>query len=495
MHLYGTPISLGYALVVALALLMALAFECANGFHDTANAVATVIYTNCMRPVAAGVWSGVGNLVGVLVSSGIVGFGVIELLPPDLVPTVSPAANAALVFAVLVPALAWNLGTWYLGLPVSSSHTLIGSLLGVGLANAFLSKQSLAQSVNYSQALSAGAALLVSPVLGLVCAAGLLLLARAAIRDKRIHTPTGDKAPPLWIRSLLLLSSLWVSFSHGSQDGGKGIGLILLILAGILPGAFAINMAVQPQETAGLARDARITSAVVGRHAGWTSAPVDRRAATQELQKYLAPGRHASSGAIYSALSSKISEITEALSGKKGLESLSMPKRVQLRGSIYLASSTINKLIEDKSVTDPAEVATLRAYQKRVAALTRFIPAWVKIAVALALGLGTMTGWRRIAVTVGEKIGRSPLTPAQATSAELVTAGTIAAANSFGIPASTTHVLSSAVAGSMLADRAGLQLQTVGKILWAWVLTIPATVLVSGLLYAMGEGLVRAAGL
>ena len=244
MELFGQTISMGAGAFLLLALAMALSFEFVNGFHDTANAVATVIYTNSLKAWMAVIWSGCWNLIGVLQSSGSVAFGVLALLPVELVLNVGSGAGFAMVFALLISAMVWNLGTWYLGLPASSSHTLIGAIMGVGLANSWMSgNHGFGEGVNWSKATEVASSLLLSPILGFGCAALLLLLSRALVKRKDLYMPPAhDEPPPLWIRGLLILTCTGVSFAHGSNDGQKGMGLIMLILVGILPLSFAVDL-------------------------------------------------------------------------------------------------------------------------------------------------------------------------------------------------------------------------------------------------------------
>src|SRR5271169_4410921 len=244
MQLFGETLTIGSGIFLLLALGLALSFEFVNGFHDTANAVATVIYTHTLKPTYAVVWSGCWNLIGVLQSGGGVAFGVIALLPVELVIHVGSAAGFAMVFALLISAIIWNIGTWYFGLPASSSHTLIGAIMGVGLANSMMGKGHVfGEGVNWAKASEVGISLLVSPIVGFTCAALLLLLSKALIKRKDLYqAPEGEKAPPLWIRSLLMLTCTGVSFAHGSNDGQKGMGLIMLILIGILPASYAVNL-------------------------------------------------------------------------------------------------------------------------------------------------------------------------------------------------------------------------------------------------------------
>src|SRR5271167_2434138 len=237
--------------LLGIALLVALGFEFVNGFHDTANAVATVIYTHSMEPHIAVVWSGAWNFIGVLVSSGAVAFGIVSLLPVELILQVGSKAGFSMVFALLIAAIIWNIGTWWLGLPASSSHTMVGSIIGVGIANQLMSPKSGTSGVDWGQAANVGRSLLLSPIFGFVLAAGVFLLMKAVIKDKRLYeAPKGTEPPPFWIRCLLVLTCTGVSFFHGSNDGQKGMGLIMLILIGVVPTTYALNHAITPSQSA-----------------------------------------------------------------------------------------------------------------------------------------------------------------------------------------------------------------------------------------------------
>jgi PiT family inorganic phosphate transporter len=237
-------------ILLGVALLVALAFEFVNGFHDTANAVATVIYTHSLDPHIAVTWSGFWNFLGVVTSTGAVAFGIVSLLPVELILQVGSSAGFAMVFALLVAAILWNLGTWYFGLPASSSHTLIGSIIGVGIANQLMAARTGTSGVDWAQAANIGKSLLISPIVGFICASLLLLLMKAVIKEKKLYeAPEGTQPPPFWIRGLLVLTCTGVSFFHGSNDGQKGMGLIMLILIGTVPTTYALNHAVTPRQT------------------------------------------------------------------------------------------------------------------------------------------------------------------------------------------------------------------------------------------------------
>jgi len=467
-------------ILLFVALLIALAFEFVNGFHDTANAVATVIYTHSMPAELAVLWSGCFNFLGVLLSSGAVAFGIISLLPVELILQVGSGAGFAMVFALLIAAIVWNLGTWYFGLPASSSHTMIGSIIGVGVANAMLHGRSGTSGVDWGKATEIGYALLLSPIFGFVLAAVLLLIMKAIIRNKALYTaPTSDRPPPLWIRSLLILTCTGVSFAHGSNDGQKGMGLIMLILIGTVPTAYALNRALPESSVAQFQQISQSAAKVIeSKGAGYNVLGDPRPAVTA----YVA--QHKINEGTYPSLAVLMSDISKQVAEHGSIAKIPAAAVANTRNDMYLASEAIRFLMKDKeSDLSKDEVGTLNAYKGAIDQSTKFIPTWVKIAVAIALGLGTMIGWKRIVITVGEKIGKTHLTYGQGAAAELVAASTIGAADYFGLPVSTTHVLSSGVAGTMAANGSGLQLATLRNIAAAWVLTLPAAMLLSATLY------------
>jgi len=486
MNLFGQTVSVGSGMFLLLALGMALSFEFVNGFHDTANAVATVIYTHSLKPMVAVVWSGCWNLIGVLTSSGAVAFGILALLPVELVLNVGSGAGFAMVFALLISAIIWNLGTWYLGLPASSSHTLIGAIMGVGLANSWASgAHEFGEGINWAKASEVGMSLLVSPIIGFGCSALLLLLFKLLIKRRELYeAPAKDQPPPLWIRGLLVLTCTGVSFAHGSNDGQKGMGLIMLILVGILPLTFAVDLATSQNSITDLASTTETISYQMDRHSPGV-AMGGYQIAANELSAYLK-----TSGKVtertFAAVGTKCREISDILSGKTSLSQLNADQRRILRSDLYLTSEALGKLIKQKKLDDPAEQKSAAKLKSNMDKVTKFIPVWVKVAVALALGLGTMIGWKRIVVTVGEKIGKEHLTYAQGASAELVAMATIMAADQLGLPVSTTHVLSSGVAGTMFANHSGLQMDTLRNLLLAWVLTLPVCVLLGAGIFSFG---------
>jgi PiT family inorganic phosphate transporter len=467
-------------ILLGIALAIALGFEFVNGFHDTANAVATVIYTNSMQPNLAVVWSGTFNFLGVLFSTGAVAFGIVSLLPVELILQVGSGAGFAMVFALLLAAILWNLGTWYFGLPSSSSHTLIGSIIGVGLMNQLMATNPSGTSgVDWAQATKIGETLLISPLIGFSAAYLLLSILKATIRIPALYKePEGDKPPPLWIRGLLILTCTGVSFFHGGNDGQKGMGLIMLILIGTVPTAYALNRTMHERDVGTfMAASAQAQTALS--HYGTGPAPADARETAMEAVR-----NRAVTPQGVSALAVLTDKISADVGQYHSMDKVPPEKMVNIRNEMYLVSEGLRFMAKDKSmsVTD-ADQKSLAAYKKQLDRSTKFIPTWVKVAVAIALGLGTMIGWKRIVVTVGEKIGKQHLTYAQGASAEIVAMATIGAAEMYGLPVSTTHVLSSGVAGTMVANKSGLQWSTVRNLLMAWVLTLPASIAISGALY------------
>jgi PiT family inorganic phosphate transporter len=467
-------------LLLGTALLIALGFEFVNGFHDTANAVATVIYTHSLEPHVAVVWSGMWNFVGVLVSTGAVAFSIVSLLPVELILQVGRGAGFAMVFALLAAAIIWNLGTWYLGLPSSSTHTMIGSIIGVGVANQLMSANSGTSGVDWVQAATVGKTLLLSPLIGFICAALLLLVAKALIPDKRLYkAPEGEAPPPFWIRCLLILTCTGVSYAHGSNDGQKGMGLIMLILIGTVPTAYALNHAIPPSQVQTFIAVSDKANTTLSQYVSPDAVIGDP---AEEVTAYIRTREFKDSTML--GLREMVDNVANELSYWHGLATVPEDRVPNLRNDMYVISEAL-RLMQKSNVRHlPAtDWAVLSNYKKQIDNATKFIPLWVKVAVALALGMGTMIGWKRIVVTVGEKIGKDHLTYAQGAAAEIVTMGTIAAADNFGLPVSTTHVLSSGVAGTMAANKSGLQWGTVRNLAMAWILTLPASIVISGLLY------------
>ena len=467
-------------ILLGVALIIALGFEFVNGFHDTANAVATVIYTHALPPNVAVMWSGLWNFLGVATSTGIVAFGIVGLLPVELILQVGSSAGFAMVFALLIAAIIWNLGTWYFGIPASSSHTLVGSIIGVGVANALLRGRDGTSGVDWNKATEIGYALLLSPLFGFLCAAGLYFTMKFLVRNKALYeAPKGDQPPPLWIRGLLIFTCTGVSFFHGSNDGQKGMGLIMLILIGTVPTAYALNRGPDAPQISAFTTASRDASKIIETKAAGYNVIGDPRPAVTEYVR-----THKLEGGTIVSLSALIKDIANQVESSGSFAKIPTETVGNTRNDMYLAGAALKYLTKDKeSELSADDVKVLNTYKGALDKSTQFVPLWVKIAVAVALGLGTMVGWKRIVVTVGEKIGKTHLTYAQGASAELVAMGTIGLADGFGLPVSTTHVLSSGVAGTMAASGSGIQMSTIKTLAMAWILTLPAAMILSGTLY------------
>jgi len=478
-------------LLLAVALLIALGFEFVNGFHDTANAVATVIYTHSLEPHVAVVWSGLWNLIGVLTSSGAVAFTILSLLPVELVLQVGRGAGFAMVFSLLLAAILWNLSTWWFGLPASSSHTLIGSIIGVGIANQLMNPHQGTSGVDWEQAGNVFRVLLISPLVGFGVAALLLLILKLVVRNKALYqSPKGTEPPPLWIRGLLILTCTSVSFGHGSNDGQKGMGLIMLILIGTVPTAYALNHAVGFGQVQTFAAVSQHAEAVLQPYVSPNAVIGDARS---DLTDFIRTKEFNQNTML--ATRQMVEEIQNEVILYKDLNKIPASQQQNVRNDMYVVSEALRLVAKNAGKNGvptftAADNKALGAYKKQLDNATKFIPTWVKVAVAIALGLGTMVGWKRIVVTVGEKIGKEHLTYAQGAAAEITAAITIIAADQYHMPVSTTHVLSSGIAGTMMANGSGLQISTIRNIALAWIFTLPvAALLAAGIFFCLRHAL------
>ncbi len=463
-ELFNHGLSTGSALLLFLCLAIALGFEFVNGFHDTANAVATVIYTHALKPTTAVVLSAFFNFSGVLIGGISVAMGIIKLLPLDLVVAGGSGIGIATILSLLLSAILWNLGTWYLGIPASSSHTLIGSIIGVGLANSMRAGHVFGQGINLGKVAETMLSLIISPLFGFLAAGLLLLVARRVFRNTHAmdEPPAKDVPPPPAIRALLIATCSGVSLAHGSNDGQKGVGLVMLILIAIIPAGFSLDAGATQAD---LQRTLRAVDAI-------------------ELTVTSRGGDRPSHDAV--VVRAQLDGVRRRLTGRLSVADIPRADRFAVREEILVADKSLEALVKRNGMGLSAdESRALAAQRKALRGLTDYAPSWVKLAIALALGIGTMVGWRRIVVTVGEKIGKSHLTYAQGACAELVAASTIGVASATGLPVSTTHVLSSGVAGTMVANGSGIQRSTVRNIAIAWVLTLPVTMVLAGVLFTL----------
>lgn len=462
-------LELSYSILLIVCLIAACGFEFVNGFHDTANAVATVIYTNSLKPWVAVIWSGFMNSVGVFAGGIAVAMGIVNLLPVESLVDQNIAHSLAMVGALLISAITWNLLTWYFGIPCSSSHTLIGSILGVGIAYSLL-PESTGVAVDWSQASKIGSSLLLSPAFGFTLTIGIMFLIRVLTKgrpdsDDLFKEPKKNSPPPTWIRGILLLTCTGVSFFHGQNDGQKGVGLIMLVLIGIVPGFFALNARLDSKDiTPALQNVSSIMAAVDVRSlsAGDSVKVMEIKRMGDDLQT--------------------------RLTAVQGLDAIPRAERFEVRKDILLIDRHVRDVMKKEEVR--ISIADRHALDKSLKSLrkaTDYAPFGVIALISLSLGLGTMIGWKRIVKTIGEKIGKQHLTYAQGASAEMVATITIGLSSQYGLPVSTTHVLSSGIAGSMVASKGikNLQAETIRNILLAWLLTLPVVMVLSGSLFLL----------
>ncbi len=487
LHLFA-GLDLHTGLLLVLALVFVLFYEAINGFHDTANAVATVIYTRAMRSQLAVAMAAIFNFLGVLLGGLSVAYAIVHMLPTDLLLNMGSAHGLAMVFSMLLAAIIWNLGTWYFGLPASSSHTLIGAIIGIGLTNALMTGTSVVDALNIPKVINIFASLIISPIVGLVVAGGLIFLLRrywsGTKKRARIHlTPAerekkdGKKKPPFWTHIALILSAIGVAFSHGANDGQKGIGLVMLVLIGVAPAGFVVNMNASGYEIT------RTRDAVNNVETFFQQRPELLQKVADNAEKLTPEAMAAVEFHCHPANTINALDRTKAmLTNIESYDKLSVEQRGQLRRIMLCISDTTDKVAKMPEV-NADDQRLLKKLKTDMLSTIEYAPVWIIMAVALALGIGTMIGWRRVATTIGEKIGKKGMTYAQGMAAQMTSAVSIGLASYTGMPVSTTHVLSSSVAGTMVVDGGGLQRKTVTNILMAWVFTLPASILLSGVLY------------
>jgi PiT family inorganic phosphate transporter len=449
------PGSLVALTILSACFVLVLIFEFSNGFHDTANAVATVIYTNSLKPTYAVIWSGLMNFLGVLIGGIAVAYALVELIPPDVLTPPDGSIAAGMLVALFTAALAWNVGTWWLGIPNSSSHALIGSLIGIALETALTRGRGMKDGVEWHQIWSVLGSLLVSPLLGFVLALVLFKILSMIVRDKHLYEPPeGDKPPVWWMRYLLILTCTGISFAHGTNDGQKSIGLIMLTIIGLMPASYALKMDISGEQIAKIAAEMPEAANFIGRYGD------------DQKQQGVESAR---------ALGDRFGHL-------KAVGDIPPGERPSVRDDLNHVVAELKTAAEAKGVPD-GDVKRIKAVHGDLTKSTQYAPWWVRILSALCLGIGTMVGYKRIVKTLGERLGKQHLVPAQGASAELVAAGLIGFAGFSGYPVSTTHVVTGGIAGTMVASGAGVQSATVWQIAAAWVLTLPATIAISGGLF------------
>jgi PiT family inorganic phosphate transporter len=460
--------ALAFGLLI-FALLMVILFEATNGFHDAANAVATVIYTNSLQPGAAVVLSGIMNFIGVLVGGIAVAYALVELLPAEVLSPPDGGPAVAMLVSLFIAALSWNIGTWWLGLPNSSSHCLIGSLIGVALGNAFARSRSPVDGVHWAQLWKVLEALALSPLLGLVLAGALYFLCRRTLHDKHLYEPTADTPPIWWMRGILVITCSAVSFSHGTNDGQKSIGLIMLTIIGLFPATYALNPAA--------GQSVRDLPAIMQRAESLVATYGD-----DEKQTALdAIGSIQRRG---TAAGTALGIPADGTHGKLelGPGSPAATLRSNVRDDVYQVISQLKHAEEARGI-GAGDKKRAQELAKQLGRSVEYAPPWVRLLSAFCLGVGTMFGYQRIVKTLGERLGNIHLTPAQGASAEIVAAVLIGTAGFTGLPVSTTHIVTSGIAGTMLSSGAGLRYGMVSRIMIAWIFTLPVTIVIAGGLY------------
>lgn len=468
--------------LLALCLGLVCLFEFVNGFHDTANAVAPVIYTKSLEPQKAVIISWVMNFCGVVFWGIGVAMWIIHLLPLDVIAEQKTSFGVCVVLALLISAIIWNAGTWYLGIPASSSHSLIGSIMWVSIAMMLLPIHTSFKVVpNWAKATEVIESLLISPLIGFWLAAIVMFLSYKFIVNKEYFSKPGiifHRHPKTWLRTLLIGTSAWVSFAHGSNDGQKGVGLAMLILVSLVPWVFAINPGVS---TADIKTNVvYIETAINNTEIQWNISETNKKT-FEKTKKHIAEIKHLLNAQTIQPLKLRLS-VLELQSDFKNISKIGTEVIAQAQadnGTVALNSPGI-----DPSVTVNSPEFNLRT--QKISQAIDYAPKWIIILISLSLGMWTMVGWKRIVVTIWEKIGKEKLNYAQATTSAMITAITISLASKLALPVSTTHVLSSSVAWSMTSGKhAGIQGDTVKSILMAWILTLPVTMLLSWILFVI----------
>ena len=465
--------ALAFGLIV-FALVMVIMFEATNGFHDAANAVATVIYTKSLQPGQAVVLSGLMNFTGVMVGGIAVAYALVELLPAEVLSPPDGGPAVAMLVSLFIAALSWNIATWWFGLPNSSSHCLIGALIGVALGNALARSRNLSEGVHWAQLWKVLEALALSPVLGFVLAGALYFVCRRTLHDKHLYEPATDKPPIWWMRGILILTCTSVSFAHGTNDGQKSIGLIMLTIIGIFPATYALN------PTAG--QSLREMSATMRQ-----AEPLVRKFGDDEKETALAAANSIENQARdeQDGAGGAKSD-AEPNSGRRQLEagpaSTAAKLRSSVRDDVYRVISELRHAQEASGIS-AGEKKEAQRIAKQLGSSVEYAPIWVRMLSALCLGVGTIIGYKRIVTTLGERLGNVHLTPAQGASAEVVSAILIGTAGFTGLPVSTTHIVTSGIAGTMVTSGAGLKYGIISRIIIAWLVTLPVTISIAGGLY------------
>jgi PiT family inorganic phosphate transporter/low-affinity inorganic phosphate transporter len=469
--------------LLLLSLGIALFYEMINGFHDTANAVAMIIYTNSMEPKYSVIMSGIMNFLGVILGGIGVAYAIVHLLPLDIMVSSNQNATLAMIYSLLISAVVWNFGTWYFGLPVSSSHSLIGSLIGVSTVFGIMHGFEFSQSVNWKALYGVLTALAISPIVGFGFAYLLMKITRRFVHNPKFYkSPDLEvkrKRPNFWMRMGLIATGAGVSFAHGANDGQKGIGIVMIILIGILPAYYALDMNSQHYKI----QQTRDSAANLARFYAENNASLTQLVNDKQLISALKTTTtiaECNVNNVYNTTALVATKLTDVSSYTQ----LSLADRWSIHTAILCSDNFFGQVEKKYLLTDKDKSDYIATQRKTLISATEYVPIWVIIAVALALSIGTMIGYKRIVHTIGEKIGSQPINYMQGTVAQAMAMFTILAANFFHAPVSTTHIVSSAVAGSMVAEPEGsVQKSTVQTILLSWLFTLPITALLSAGIY------------
>lgn len=466
--------------LLLLSLGIALFYEMINGFHDTANAVSMIIYTNSLKPSHSVIMAGIMNFFGVLLGGIGVAYAIVHLLPLDIIVSSNQNATLVMIYSLLISAVVWNFGTWYFGIPVSSSHSLIGSLIGVSVAFGLMHGFDFTQSVNWSAVYKVLLALAISPLVGFGFAYLMMKGARKFFNNPKFYKSPEDevkrKRPNFWMRMGIIATGAGVSFAHGSNDGQKGMGLVMIILIGILPTYYALDMNSQEYKIKQVQNSATNLANFYAENNTTLNQLVDDKHLISALKVQ---------NTIAECNVNQVHETTALIATKlEGIDSYSQLSEKD-RWSVHNAVlCTDNFFTQVEKVVDKDQSNYIKDQRKALVSSAEYVPYWVIIAVALAISIGTMIGYKRIVLTIGEKIGSKPINYMQGTVSQAIAMVTILFANFMHAPVSTTHIVSSSVAGSMVAEPdGGVQKNMVKTILLSWVFTLPITGLLSAGIY------------
>lgn len=449
------------ALLGAIFLLIVLQ-EAANGFHDTANAVATAIYSNALKPMPAVSIAAFGNFLGVLLGGTAVAFALVYLLPKEMVAGINTVQDACLMLSLVFTAFCWNVGTWWFGIPNSTTHAYIGSIIGVSIAHAVLNGTPVAEAINWHQGSKVLITLLLSPAIGFLLGYLVLLALRTLVKDPSLYRPAEtDERPPSWIRGLLISGTAGVSFLHGSNDGQKSIGLMMIVLFGLFPANFGLNPSRLSDE--GYAQGLHTIDSI--------SLIADKYSQDEML------------GHGATRLQNELQQLRSSMEAQRQGQELDEALYISMRSKILVAHETLSKLMKNGELLErftSKEIAILNQSYRQLSNFIQYVPLWVILISATALGIGTAVGYKKIVTTLGEKLGSSRMNPAQGTAAQAAAMASIALADFGGMPVSTTHVLSSGVVGAVTATPGDkVQSKSIAKIAITWITTLPGTVILS----------------